>query len=362
MNILIISTSDERKRYLFISEPLDKIKNIKTYVFKNESNILIYIFESLLYAYRKRDFSYVIILGGDFKCFLWLLLTKFFMKSKTVLRLGGDPFEVRKKTIKNALTKKEIVKYLKLILNYIFTKIVFYYADTFVVVNQSLVSSINRYTKHNKKIYIIPQPVKLDRLTNIKSNEYKRNFNLLTVTNLSYQDKYIGVRNIIEYLVMYIHKHNFNFTIEYNILGGGYYIDDLKLFLKSNNVKSKYFHINVHGYIDNPSDFYKNADIFIYYSTLDSTPNVLLEAQSYGLPLLVNSYEPFYHILQKDKNALFFDENISGDFYVKLLKLIENDLLRKEIGEKNIDNIKKNFSISSISRKWESFLVAQKYL
>lgn len=356
MNVLIISTSDQRKRHIFISEPLYKIKNIKSFIFKNESNIIVYIYKSLQYAYRKRDFSFVIILGSDFKGVLWTLLTKVIIKSKIILRLGGDPFKVRKKAIKIAITKKKILRYVKLNLNYLLTKIIFCYTDTIVVVNQSLVTKVNRQTKNNKKIFVIPQTVKIPKITHIKSNTLDDKLYLLTVTNLSYEDKFIGVKNIIEYLILKNNEHGFSIDIIFNILGGGYYLEDLKQFLKEVKINSERLNINVEGYVDNPSKFYEDADIFIYCSTLDSTPNVLLEAQSYGLPLLVNSYEPFHWLLQEYKNALFFDEKNGNDFYRKLIELIKNDSLRNDMRLNNINNIEINFSIDTISAKWESML------
>ena len=109
--------------------------------------------------------------------------------------------------------------------------------------------------------------------------------------------------------------------------------------------------IAFHGFKSELQEFYKRADIFLYCSNLDALPNVLLEAKAFGLPILINRYEPFYDVLQEGTNALYFDDYI--DFAKKFKILIYNNELRNKIIENNIQNIRDNYSVSAIAQKYE---------
>ena len=356
MKILIITTSDKRQRYLSLFEPVRYIENVKVSLFKNHPNIVIYVCKSFAYAKKNKVVDYVIICGCDLKGFLWALLTRFVMKSKLVLRLGGDPFDVRKKLLRTVLGNHEFMRYIKLAVNYLLTKVVFRYADLVTVVNKSLVDRASKYTGQGVPISVIPQFIRIKQEKYVERRKKKNSLYLLTITNLSYKDKFSGIKKVVRYLISRLNGHDLGFRIVYNIVGGGYYLSALRDFLEEFEIKSEYLEINVEGYINNPGIFYEKADLFIYCSTLDATPNVLLEAQSYGLPILVNSYEPFHYMLKKNMNALFFNENDEHDFYRKLREILQNESLRGEMGRNNLNYFKRNYSIDVIAQKWKTVL------
>ena len=163
----------------------------------------------------------------------------------------------------------------------------------------------------------------------------------------------------LRYLVQTIKENSLNLQITYNILGGGYYLKDLRRFLGKFTDIPDNLQINVRGYSGNLENFYKNTDIVVYCSTLDGTPSVLLEAQSYGLPLLVNSYEAFHNILEENINAFFFDDNEQDSFSEKFIRLVNDEALREEMGRNNIKNIEENYSLKAVTKEWESFLLEQ---
>ncbi len=360
MKILIITTRDKRERYRFLSEPLAKIENVKITLFRNDENILNFIVKSLFYAVRNRDFNLILVYGGDFKSLFWTFLARTVVKAKVICRLGGDPIVIRKKVIKTVLANHKFFRYVKLAINYFITKILLRCIDGAVVVNKSLIVSLKKYTREGIPIAVIPQPIAVkERAENSFFTAKREEFHLLTVTNLSYRDKYEGVCMVIKNLSEEFKSNYGSARIVYDILGGGYYLEKLKKFLEKYTDLPDNLKINMHGYVERTEPFYKNADLFIYSSTVDATPNVLLEAQSYGLALLVNSYEPFYNILKEDVNALFFDDRAGVIFRSKFNELLENKALRERMGRNNLENIEKNYSIGAIAQKWESFLSKQ---
>ena len=358
MNILIIKTQEKRNRYRFVSAPLREIENVNVTIFEDKRNILSFIYRSFLYAIRNENFDIILIIGGDFKNSFWALLAKIFIKAKVICRLGGDPILVVERTIKTILKKHQFSKYVKLSINLFITRILLRHIDGAIVVNNEfLVSKIKEFAKKDFPITVIPQVAEAKIDSSTMSREPKSDLNLLTVTNLAYEEKYEGVIAIIKHLIHYVRTNKLDTKIIFDILGGGYYLLELNRFLEKYKELPNNLKINVHGYVDALEFFYKSADIFIYCSTMDATPNVLLEAQSYGLALLVNSYEPFYNILLEDVNSLYFDKDDYGSFCSSFAKLFTNKAFRDAMSYNNIENIKKKYSLATVAQKWEELLL-----
>ena len=107
--------------------------------------------------------------------------------------------------------------------------------------------------------------------------------------------------------------------------------------------------------MNNVDDYYSEGDVFLYYSKLDSLPNVLLEAMSYGLPILVNDFEPFVNILNKDENALFYDTDGMNGFSEGLQVLVSDDVMRADMGRMNIEKVKTVYSLSAVAERLKAF-------
>ena len=128
--VLIVAIQDNRRRYRFILEPL-VYNNFKPVLFLDNDGLISFVKRSLKTAINNKDIKTTILYGGDFKNLFWCFLSRYIIGSKIILRLGGDLFEARKKMVKTALYKRKYYSYLKLNINYLLTKIVFYFVDIF---------------------------------------------------------------------------------------------------------------------------------------------------------------------------------------------------------------------------------------
>jgi glycosyltransferase involved in cell wall biosynthesis len=97
---------------------------------------------------------------------------------------------------------------------------------------------------------------------------------------------------------------------------------------------------------------YLNSSIIAMTSRYEGLPMALLEGQSAGLPLISYACKcgP-KDIIDEGFNGFLIDEGDKEKFAEKLLELIEDDQLRKEMG-KNSYNHSKNFSEEVIMQKW----------
>lgn len=78
--------------------------------------------------------------------------------------------------------------------------------------------------------------------------------------------------------------------------------------------------------------YYKKADVFLFASTCENLPNIVIEAMSAGLPIASSYYGPMGEVL-KD-SALFFDPLSITDIRNTIEKLIMDKDLRKMLADK----------------------------
>ncbi len=355
MNILVVATRDPRQRYRFLTEPMSLIPQIQVEILKQETHLLKYIYQGIQYARTHQHIDLVIVVCPDYNVMVWLGLTKFIMGAKFVVRTGGDLLAT---PLSRLQTLPKNIRYIKVVYKFLESLLVsrtLRYADALIVVNNYLKHKMKRYVRSTTPITVIPQPVAIpgNRLSTTRT---QKACSLLTVTNLAYKEKCEGVRKIIECLVMKSHQGELKHKVVFDIVGGGEYLPELQESVHNMRCNPGQLTINVVGYVPQPFPYYENADIFVYYSNLDGLPNVLLEAQSYGLPILVNEFKPFFDLLEPETHALFFDKNNMDDFFHQLNRLLQDGNLRDKIGQNNVNKVKADFSHEAVSRRIAGFL------
>lgn len=89
------------------------------------------------------------------------------------------------------------------------------------------------------------------------------------------------------------------------------------------------------GYVNNTERYYKKFDVFAYLLNRENygtTENVLLEAMSYGLPIIIVENEAQKHIVENGKNGYVVKN--AREFAEKIGELREDAVLREKIGKK----------------------------
>lgn len=153
-----------------------------------------------------------------------------------------------------------------------------------------------------------------------------KNFELLTVTNLRYEKKYQGLKNILKGLTEIFPDYP---RLRFTVAGGGTYLSNLQAYLDSYPFADR---VDVVGFHDNVPELLANADLFVYVSFLDSFGTVVLEAQSTGLPVVVGNVSGVAEIVG--------DEGIkcppTSDGIAQALKqVLQDEQLRNELSEKS---------------------------
>lgn len=99
--------------------------------------------------------------------------------------------------------------------------------------------------------------------------------------------------------------------------------------------------INYHGLVlySEINKYYHNADIFVFVSSCENMPNILLEAMASGLPIACSNRGPMPEVL--GDAGIYFDPEKPTEIAEALRKLIESPTLRAEKAELAFNSAKK---------------------
>ncbi|MFH1440231.1 MAG: glycosyltransferase family 4 protein [Candidatus Woesearchaeota archaeon] len=133
------------------------------------------------------------------------------------------------------------------------------------------------------------------------------------------------------------------------------YLDELKDFVNSNNDDNnnlnKYITFIPHKTKKELLEFYRKADVFIYPSVYESFGQPLLEAAASGLPILCSRVGVANDLFKyADTDKILIDNNPKK--IAEKIKGMFNVNIRKEISEKNLEVVKKEFNWKKIIDKY----------
>lgn len=212
------------------------------------------------------------------------------------------------------------------------------YSDALITLTSE---DINAYKKNIKKIncyidYIYnPTP-----FCNNDKSKLDNNI-ILTVGRLTYQKGYDMLLDAWDI----VYKKNKKWKLL--IVGTGEEEENLKNKCKKMNLKN----ISFEGRSSNIENYYKNSSLFVSTSRYEGLPMCMIEAQSYGLPIVsFNCKTGPSEIVDNNKNGFLIDNFDIEELASKILELINNR--ENLIGFSNNINIEK-FMMNNIIKKWE---------
>ena len=100
-------------------------------------------------------------------------------------------------------------------------------------------------------------------------------------------------------------------------------------------------------------DFIKKVNIFLLTSISEGFPNVLLEAMSYGIPVVSSNVGGISDLIEHGENGLIFESNDLDSFYKNVIKLISDNGLRKKISQNAHKTINDRFALENMVKKYD---------
>lgn len=115
-------------------------------------------------------------------------------------------------------------------------------------------------------------------------------------------------------------------------------------------------HILLPGCVTDMAQMYRQSAMYVMTSRMEGLPMVLLEAKSYGLPLV--SFDIMTgpsDIIRDGENGYLVEDGNLPEITARILELIENASLRQAFSEKSELDMEK-FTIESVVEKWEKLI------
>lgn len=142
-----------------------------------------------------------------------------------------------------------------------------------------------------------------------------------------------------------------------NIIGDGAQMDLLKQKIEDKNLQDA---VILHGFQkkDFIYDQLLHSSIYVMCSFEESFGIVLLEAASFGIPLIAfSSAQGAHEIIENDKNGYLIENRDIQQMANKIEEMIEKRELRVSLGKKAKESVKQ-YSFEVVQEKWLKFLAS----
>jgi glycosyltransferase involved in cell wall biosynthesis len=206
------------------------------------------------------------------------------------------------------------------------------------------------YGFSEKKAIVIPNGIEIQNRE--KNCDIKRDIKQVVVISLG---RYLPVKNFSFALevISEIIKNNPLIDLKYKLGGYGQEEDFLRLRIKELGLEE-----NVELVI-NPKgieSFFLGGDIFLSTSLHEGTPNAVMEAMTFGLPIVATNVGDTGKLVRHNENGYVYEVN-DKDFAVSsLINLIVNKNRRIEMGNKSYELISTNYSIEMLKKRYVEFI------
>jgi len=198
--------------------------------------------------------------------------------------------------------------------------------DTIIVPTNHVKSMFVEYGIDSSKIEIVPNGVNWRRfhLPEVESCHA----NLVTIGRLS---KRKGQSDILS-AVKHVYQEHGDITLD--VVGAGparSRLEDLAIELGISN------RVTFHGYVSDERkiELLNGAEIFVFASRQEGFGLVLLEAMSAGLPVVARNLPVYHEFFTDGKNGFLVGEPVAASLASKVIRLIDDDSKRSEIGKLN---------------------------
>ncbi len=276
-------------------------------------------------------------LGWDAMLILMVMWVK---RYKLAIRLRGDAVRVLKVGTFGRFYQVQ----------YLITMLVLRSAHL-IIFNSQHMQSNPAYSFARGRSFVVYNPLMVETATRSEEDieELRNSFSelrLLTVTNFNIAPKIapleLALRDWID--AEFLDKHN----ITWDIVGSGFAYENF-----NREFADQYERVKLHGFHSEVEQFYHESHVLAYLTGMDAFPNVVLEASFFQLPVITNE-DSCGTLEAMSDGTTGFVVNDKASFREAVLKLREDEDLRRRMGSAGKDFVMKNYSIdvqSSLLKK-----------
>ena len=283
---------------------------------------------------KNKDLIFVNGLGTE------TTIANIFLKKKIIRKIVGDP--VWERTYSKAKISESFDEFQ--VKNYGFSISLQKKVRSFSIKKSDIVVTPSQHLKNfilnlgfKNKIEIINNGVFIpEENTNIFTNDQ------INITIVSRLVSHKNIKKIIKAI------SDLNDPLIYlNIIGDGPELNQLqKISLESNNKDNIIFHGKLNR--DDINHIFLKSDIYIQASNYEGLPHSLLEAMSYGIPVLCTPVGECKEILGNEDRGYILDLPVSkNNIKSKIIEIIGEKNIANKKGERGKDFINENYNLTN---------------
>lgn len=208
---------------------------------------------------------------------------------------------------------------------------------------------INKFKENN--FFRTTESVKIPLGIEFDNHKTIKNYDTIDITYVGTLGKHKGVHTLISAF-----KEIEDDNVRLNIIGKGYDEEEFKELAKNDK------RIIFHGFIDNSeiSRFYEKSNVIVIPSICyDNSPLVIYESFSMATPVIGSNIGGIPELIEDNVNGYLFEpENVSS-LKEKLLKIIKNKEILKELEDNSLNTLPKdsmNIMVDSLINEYEKLL------
>lgn len=185
-----------------------------------------------------------------------------------------------------------------------------------------------------QNVFVIPNVISEPILKNVTSDGM---FHLLYLGHIC---KAKGIFDLVE--LLYDCHNEYAGKLVLDIGGGMYEEEELRTFIKDYKLENL---ICFHGWVSGSkkNDLLNKADAFILPSYTEGVPISILEAESYGLPILSTNVGGIPEIVSNEQNGFLFHPGLKNEMKDAIDKLLKDSNLCAKMGDRSrqivLDNL-----------------------
>lgn len=233
-----------------------------------------------------------------------------------------------------SLRDRSVRSLIKLLLYKLFSP----YVNILVCVSHTVKSQISQYVKRVDRIYVIPNWVGDICKSSVRVYGNKTQHRILIIARI---DRLKGHTVLFEAC-----QEMANVVVD--VVGDG----PERKYLETLNYPNVVFH----GFRDDVTSFYTNAEVFVLPSYSEGSPMVLLEAMAHGLPCIASNIPSIAEVIENNKTGFLFEKGNPGALKEILLEVFNNPKKAERIGRNCRTYILKHRSAEVARERYSNLL------
>ena len=226
----------------------------------------------------------------------------------------------------------------KIIFNYLFNN------SAYVVSLGGKLTGIlnNTITNKSTKVIELPNGVKPD-ISFVKKQFNTDKINLLFVARFAHNK---GIHILVE-AIKELNSDGWENKLTFNLGGRGPLFEHYRNNFNYNNV-------NYLGFISDEQlvELYKKADVFVFPTLFEGMPTVVLEAMSYGLPIIVSDVGATAELVDST-NGYLINKNSVSELKKAIIDFYNSEMLYKEkLSEASLKKIKDKYEWNMVAKSY----------